>query len=309
MNSFFSTFKQGIATKTFSNPITEDVTGTNGAAEAGVRREIVIAISSIITLILLVAIVFMFIKCRKYQQRHHSSKLCTAPNKIDSSALYTTSTLNSSGGYGTANRRSAGSRMDMNGGFEPRLTRGKSTESSSIDYNLVGGVLPPPDTSAATLSRLGSPLMNDRLPHLHSNGGTLNSRILGPNGDVSNGVIHPQRFSDSQSWLDGSSRSRDTSPASSIPPGMPAFRVIPLCNGETPNGVADQPINDPFAGTTTFPNPSLTPLTPRGSSTLGSDVGSNPSVMRQSADSNDPWEANRTQNGNAPLLRRNQYWV
>merc|ERR1712013_224487 len=43
---------------------------------------------------------------------------------------------------------------------------------------------------------------------------------------------HGANISDSDSWME-SSRSRETSPSSSIPPSLPAFRVIPLCESES----------------------------------------------------------------------------
>ena len=97
------------------------------------------------------------------------------------------------------------------------------------------------------------------------------------------------RRSESESWLDGS-RSRETSPASSIPPGMPAFRVIPLCNGSGEQGFQDDfldgPLpNDPFSqavGSTTFQPGAFGTISnaQRVSSTLGSDVTSNPASDR-----------------------------
>jgi chondroitin sulfate proteoglycan 4 len=59
-----------------------------------------------------------------------------------------------------------------------------------------------------------------------------------------------QPVSDSDSWLE-SSRSRETSPSSSIPPSLPAFRVIPLCESESSgthpgSHLSEPPLLPPF---------------------------------------------------------------
>ena len=122
--------------------------------------------------------------------------------------------------------------------------------------------------------------------------------------------------SDSDSWVE-SSRSRDTSPESSIPPGMPPFRVIPLCESESSGTHMSDPNNAPLPGSTGFL---------RNSSNMGSDLGSNPgyggiyprsSSEAGSIPNSDNWNEglprqNGVQNGTGagqPMLRRNQYWV
>ena len=157
-----------------------------------------------------------------------------------------------------------------------------------------------------------TPQINDRYAHLNlSNGnGTLSRQPASGTTTtltrLSNGLSstheldgkHPfnggigisaNRRSGSESWL-GSSRSRETSPASSIPPGMPAFRVIPLCNGSGAQGLQDDFIDrslqlDPLTqtvGSTTFPSGTFGNVTnaQRVSSTLGSDIASNPASDR-----------------------------
>lgn len=192
-----------------------------------------------------------------------------------------------------------------NGGFEPRLgaSRGQSVESNYDPHNTSGGLLPMPHHL--------TPQTHDRYAHLHlSNDGTLSrqpisgatttstmlSNGLGSAHDIENksnqngGVTFSNnRRSESESWLE-SSRSRETSPASSIPPGMPAFRVIPLCNGTAEPGYQDEFLegnlqNDPFSqaiGSTTFQPGAYGTMsnTQRVSSTLGSDVTSNPASER-----------------------------
>ena len=174
----------------------------------------------------------------------------------------------------------------------------------------------------------------DRLGHLHNS----NMSVPPNGGTFRNGLqLHnpsQQPPSESDSWLE-SSRSRETSPASSIPPGMPAFRVIPLCESES----SGTHISDPF---TVLGAPNGNPQQ-RGSSNLGSEPGSSNntyglfgqptgplSVVRAGSEANDtnatngwgmsetdPLRGGSSQNGSvtnngtaaAPLLRRNQYWV
>ena len=88
-------------------------------------------------------------------------------------------------------------------------------------------------------------------------------------------------LSDSDSWLE-SSRSRETSPSSSIPPSLPAFRVIPLCESESSGThLSEPPILPP-------------PLFSRNSREFPVKA---PEVKQVAGESGQP------------LLRRNQYWV
>ena len=170
---------------------------------------------------------------------------------------------------------------------------------STTDYE--NGILPLPPED------LTHHKVNPMFAHLHPNNG--------PN-------VNP---SDTDSWIE-SSRSRETSPSSSIPPGLPSFRVIPLCDSES----SGTHLSDPNA--TAMP---LVEKFPRNSSNMGSDLGSNPdktyglygnAKSASEAGSNGPsdnWgldsgtvrpngSANGMTNGGAsgqPLLRRNQYWV
>ena len=99
-------------------------------------------------------------------------------------------------------------------------------------------------------------------------------------------------ISDSDSWME-SSRSRETSPSSSIPPSLPAFRVIPLCESESSG--------------THLSDPPLSSLQPFGRNSndfhphLPSEAGSNPSDSTLVGE--------RPTLHGQPLLRRNQYWV
>ena len=98
---------------------------------------------------------------------------------------------------------------------------------------------------------------------------------------------HTANISDSDSWLD-SSRSRETSPSSSIPPSLPAFRVIPLCESES----SGTHLSDP-------PHPSN--LHGDFNLQLPSDSCSIPSDNVLGGECSVPTSQ--------PLLRRNQYWV
>ena len=308
---------QGIPTRINPNPITEN--GHNGhiTVDEGAHREILISIGAIITLILIAIIVVLFIKCRKYSNQN-GKQSCKAHNKTGAigNDKFTDSAFTSSALYGHNHRGGISKQSTLqrdhhqlkNGGFEPRLSssRGHSVESNYDQHNTSGGLLPLPHHL--------TPQTHDRYAHLHisnGDGGTLSRQPVSGNTTtltrLSNGLsstheldnkhhlnggvgISTNRRSGSESWLE-SSRSRETSPASSIPPGMPAFRVIPLCNGSGEQGFQDDLINppmqnDPFAqtvGSTTFPsgtfgNMSSNPQ--RVSSTLGSDITSNPASDR-----------------------------
>ena len=104
---------------------------------------------------------------------------------------------------------------------------------------------------------------------------------------------HGANISDSDSWME-SSRSRETSPSSSIPPSLPAFRVIPLCESESSGTHLSDPPLPSALHTLGRNNPDYHPHLP-------SEAGSNPSESTLVGD-------RPTLNGQ-PLLRRNQYWV
>ena len=98
-------------------------------------------------------------------------------------------------------------------------------------------------------------------------------------------------LSDSDSWLE-SSRSRETSPSSSIPPSLPAFRVIPLCEADTP-GAAH--LSDPAL---------LPPMFARNSRDFAT-----PKPLPEVGQGEDPAQPPAAGGAQQPLLRRNQYWV
>ena len=110
--------------------------------------------------------------------------------------------------------------------------------------------------------------------------------------------LSPQgaNISDSDSWLE-SSRSRETSPSSSIPPSLPAFRVIPLCESESSGTHLSDP---PLVGMPPAFGGRNSNDFHHAAHLATSEAGSNPS---------DTTLKDRQPPGAQPLLRRNQYWV
>ena len=113
----------------------------------------------------------------------------------------------------------------------------------------------------------------------YTGNGTLPRHVHTPYGTISGAHTSVgANLSDSDSWME-SSRSRETSPSSSIPPSLPAFRVIPLCESES----SGTHLSDP--------PPMLPPMFTRNSKEVTDDPLHN-------GGSSQP-----------PLLRKNQYWV
>merc|ERR550539_1437790 len=129
--------------------------------------------------------------------------------------------------------------------------------------------------------QIASPRLNGER-YQGGGGGTLPRHNTGY-GTLSGAAAVAANLSDSDSWL-GSSRSRETSPSSSIPPSLPAFRVIPLCESESSGThLSEPPILPP-------------PLFSRNSREFpvkAPEVG----VKQPGGETGQP------------LLRRNQYWV
>jgi chondroitin sulfate proteoglycan 4 len=110
----FSITTRGEATKTVSNPITEDVTGVSN--EEGVRSDMVIAISALFILMLILIVVVLIVKCRRV--RHAQRTKCTAPNntKLNGDTTMTVNPGNGAGNpYGTIQRHTM--RRPINNGF------------------------------------------------------------------------------------------------------------------------------------------------------------------------------------------------
>merc|ERR1719480_303173 len=136
-------------------------------------------------------------------------------------------------------------------------------------------------------------------PRLNGDGGRYpGTGTLGrhaPYGTLSaagHSVIANANLSDSDSWME-SSRSRETSPSSSIPPSLPAFRVIPLCESESSGThLSDPPLHS-----------SIQPPFSRNSRDF------QPHPPPSDANPADQVLGDRLASHGQPLLRRNQYWV
>ena len=143
-----------------------------------------------------------------------------------------------------------------NGHFCQQLPDGRQRKNSQFDdiYDSCGrsGVL-----SLDSDHQLASP----RFPGT----GTLPRHGFGGHQSALPGQHHSQAAnngSDSDSWLE-SSRSRETSPSSSIPPGLPAFRVIPLCESESSGThLSDPPVAGLSHTLPGLPHPFPRPLPP-----------------------------------------------
>ena len=121
------------------------------------------------------------------------------------------------------------------------------------------------------------------------NGGLMQSQQDFPNGHTTAVTTLGNSETDPDSWS-CSQQSRDTSPeSSSIPPGMPAFRVIPLVNPEP----ADQ--YEPYCSD---PPPEWETEPLRASSAQPQPP---PSGLQNSTQ--------QSSGQQQPMLRKNQYWV
>ena len=298
---------------------------------AQMHGDLIIAVSIITMVLVVVIIIFLIIKCR----RDHQSKKAAIVTKYSCENLSTHHTH-----FGTAQRRAANTAAKVaaksNGGhaFDSELRR------MSTDYE--NGVLPIPPTDEALMT---SPPGRSPFAHIHMNGGggggasgTMSRQtLLIPSSSNHNGINGggiPGGGSDSDSWIE-SSRSRETSPASSIPPGMAPFRVIPLCDSESSGTHLSDPCQTAFttlgANTPAFPRTSGSdmgdrpygPMYPRSGSENGSSAPSDhwpdSKGLPNGAGStngltNGGGAGSSSSNGNSssgaqPLLRRNQYWV
>ena len=344
--TFTNSYPRGIKEK-------ERITDANGQ----MGSTLLIAITSIIARLVLIIIVCLAVKCsrdRKAKHRRHQHNHMSSTNSISDGHhgvvsmsgvnKYSTDSLSTHHTqFGTLqrnNRRATPTQSIKSNGHASYgiMGVGGGERNSMTDYE--NGVLPLP-TDAAVNSPKGKGQTSatntlNRFPHIHSNGGTMqrngnnkggNSLTLPSNGHangMTNGMSNGMN-SDSDSWMD-SSRSRETSPASSIPPGMPAFRVIPLGDHPDHHNSAHHHLPSDPAAFTTLGN-GHNPAYPRNSSNLGSDLGSNPSDRPQyagmyprsgseagsNAPSDNTWNTPNGGNGAAtasqPQLRKNMYWV
>lgn len=196
------------------------------------RKDVVIAISVIASVLLIIVTAILFVKCRMGKEEERTKR------HLHNCQL---------------------------------ATEGRQRKHSQFDdiYDACGsGVLSLSSHPASP--RLGGERFEGR-------NGTLPRSGLGLRGTQQPAAA----VSDSDSWME-SSRSRDTSPSSSIPPSLPAFRVIPLCESES-------------SGTHLSDPPAL-PAFPRSSRDFPLQAAAPPDPAA-------PGEPAQ------PLLRKNQYWV
>lgn len=310
------------------NPITEDISTSNDPTSkhphgsesvpphVEMRGDLVIVITVIVTLLLIIIIVLIAIKCKRDlgRKKAHACGRGNRPGEEHFQYSTTDSLSTHHSHFGTGPRRSS---CKSNGHvYDPNRI--------STDYE--NSVLPMPPDDPMTTRTL------ERFPHLHSNSGTLQRQPV--NTGSTTMMPPPINPSDSDSWVE-SSRSRETSPASSIPPGMPPFRVIPLCESES----SGTHISDPMAFTTLQGQQGQGLTFTRNSSNLGSEIGMLYPRSGSEAGSNAPsdnWgldpnhtplqpltNGSRSNNGtlvnggsngsavpgSQPMLRKNQYWV
>ena len=204
------------------------------------RKDVVIAISVIASVLLIIVTAILFVKCRMGKEEGRSKR-----QHIHNCQL-----------------------------ADDRRSRKQGQFDDIYDACGGSGVLSL-NSSHPTSPRLGGERYEVR-------NGTLPRTGLGLRGNQLPATQRPA--SDSDSWME-SSRSRDTSPSSSIPPSLPAFRVIPLCESESSGThLSDPPLLPPFPRSSRDFPPQGGP--PGESSAPGphGEVGQ-------------------------PLLRKNQYWV
>ena len=157
------------------------------------RKDVVIAISIIASILLIIVTAILFVRCRMGKEEERSK------------------------------RHMHNCQIASNG---------RSRKNSQFDdiYDACGSGVLSLSSSHPASPRLGGERYETR-------NGTLPRTGLGLRGPVS----------DSDSWME-SSRSRETSPSSSIPPSLPAFRVIPLCESESSGThLSDPPLLPPFS--------------------------------------------------------------
>jgi hypothetical protein len=257
---------------------------------AATRKDIVIASSVVASLLLIIISVILIIKCRRGKHGSVGQQQLLRPN--------------------SSNNNNNGHICQISAGGESSLSSSSGRlgrRSSHFDDPLYsggrggggGGML---TDHHMTPHLLSSPRLTSNHPHhlhhMHHHQHHLpnNIQLSSPNGNTS----------DSDSWLE-SSRSRDTSPSSSIPPSLPAFRVIPLCESESSGThLSDPPLGGgsllmaglgvPYSRHSTDMH---APLPAGVAAAPASEAGSNP------ADGG----GERSTPVGQPLLRRNQYWV
>lgn len=208
----------------------------------GGRKDIVIAISVIASVLLIIITAILLVKCRMGKEE-------------------------------SQNKRSNGHICQLNDGRH----RKNSQFDDIYDSCARSGVM-----SLHSEQPISSPRLTSER---YTGNGTLPRHGLGLSS-------HGANISDSDSWME-SSRSRETSPSSSIPPSLPAFRVIPLCESESSGThLSDPPLHS-----------SIQPPFSRNSRDF------QPHPPPSDANPADQVLGDRLASHGQPLLRRNQYWV
>jgi Cadherin-like len=256
---------------------------------AATRKDIVIASSVVASLLLIIISVILIIKCRRGKHGSVGQQQLLRPNSSNNNNNGHICQISSGGGESSLSS-SSGRLGRRNSHFDEPLYSGRS------------GILPDHHMTPHLLS---SPRLTGNQHHLHhlhhhhhlTNNNINNIQLSSPNGNTS----------DSDSWLE-SSRSRDTSPSSSIPPSLPAFRVIPLCESESSGThLSDPPLGGGSLLMAGLGGPysrhSTDMHAPAGLAAPASEAGSNP------IDNVTGGGGERSTPVGQPLLRRNQYWV
>ena len=206
----------------------------------GGRKDIVIAISVIASVLLIIITAILLVKCRMGKEE-------------------------------AQNKRSNGHICQLNDGRH----RKNSQFDDIYDSCARSGVM-----SLHSEQPISSPRLTSER---YTGNGTLPRHGIGAIG---------ANISDSDSWME-SSRSRETSPSSSIPPSLPAFRVIPLCESESSGThLSDPPLHSSIQPPFSRNSRDFQPHPPT------SDVSSADQAL-----------SDRITSHGQPLLRRNQYWV
>ena len=340
---------------------------TSPAVRSGVTP-LVVAISAVIGILLLIILAAVLIRCRRNKELKAISEVQrSSGSNMNGGGRRTTDTLLSAASRGSSFAATNGSirsrkssHPNGNGSLGNTLLRPSSHSKNNgliydpdrygnrsrlwyfwlylsdtylfvaifrlslTDYENGVLPLPPPDP---LLAGIGNGVAI-RPMAMAANGATLSRHH---SGAATGRLLHSHDSNDSSdSWM-GSSRSRETSPESSIPPGMAPFRVIPLHSAESesrslsadPGGKKINYFNYYSMWWNShnfniFRTPGVAFTTLNGGSVRGSEAGSNPSDHWAevngkpfgSAQQPQPPDGTPSSNGSTqPLLRRNQYWV
>jgi hypothetical protein len=276
------------------------------------RKDIVIATSVVASLLLIIISAILIIKCRRGKHSVGSAQQqLLRPNSSNNNNNNNGHICQISAGGGESSLSSSSGRLGRrNSHFEDPLYGGRP--GGILSASLHGMDHPPMLLSSPRLHGSSQHHLHHLHHHHHHHQGHSNNmsslQLSSPSGNGNN--------SDSDSWLE-SSRSRDTSPSSSIPPSLPAFRVIPLCESESSGTHLSDP---PLGGGSLLLGGGGGYGARRQSADLHvggttSEVGSNLSdCVTLAGDSaggagGEPPRVSSGTLAGQPLLRRNQYWV